>query len=59
MVADGKAVVKRVKPGGEIDTGAVIDQGLTGGELVIVDGLSLVRPGIEVRSNPSKMSGGS
>ena len=59
VVEDGKAVVKRVKPGGEIDTGAVIDQGLTGGELVIVDGLSLVRPGIEVRSNPSKMFGGS
>ena len=59
VVEDGKAVVKRVKPGGEIDTGAVIDQGLTGGELVIVDGLSLVRSGIEVRSNPSKMFGGS
>jgi membrane fusion protein (multidrug efflux system) len=59
VVEDGKAVVKRVRPGGESDTGAVIDQGLTGGELVIVDGLSLVRPGVEVRSNPSKMFGGS
>ena len=59
VVEDGKAVVKRVKPGGESDTGVVIDRGLTGSELVIVDGLSVVRPGIEVRPNPSKMLGGS
>jgi membrane fusion protein, multidrug efflux system len=59
VVEDGKAVVRRVKPGGEIDAGAMIDQGLTGDELVIVDGLSLVRPGIEVRASPSKMLGGS
>jgi membrane fusion protein, multidrug efflux system len=57
VVEDGKAVVRRVKPGGEIDAGAMIDQGLTGDELVIVDGLSLVRPGIEVRASPSKMLG--
>jgi membrane fusion protein (multidrug efflux system) len=59
VVEDGKAVVKRVKPGGESDTGVVIDRGLNGGELVIIDGLSVVRPGIEVRPNPSKMLGGS
>jgi membrane fusion protein (multidrug efflux system) len=57
-VEDGKAVVKRVKPGSESDTGVVIDQGLTGGELVIVDGLSLVRPGIEVRATPSRVLSG-
>ena len=58
-VEDGKATVKRVKPGSATDTGAVIDQGLTGGELVIVDGLLLVRPGIEVRATPSRtLSGG-
>jgi len=59
VVVDGKAAVKRVKPDGESDTGVAIDQGLTGDELVIVDGLSLVRPGIEVRPNPSKILGGS
>jgi membrane fusion protein (multidrug efflux system) len=58
-VENGKAAVKRVKPGGESDTGVVIDQGLTGGELVIVDGLLLVRPGIEVRATPARTLGGS
>jgi membrane fusion protein, multidrug efflux system len=58
-VEDGKAVVKRVKPGAENDTDIVIDQGLTGDELIIVDGLSLVHPGIEVQARRSReMSGG-
>jgi membrane fusion protein (multidrug efflux system) len=58
-VEDGKATVKRVKPGNTTDTGVVIEQGLSGGELVIVDGLLLVRPGIEVRATPSRaLSGG-
>jgi membrane fusion protein (multidrug efflux system) len=57
-VEDGKAAVKRVKPGDEIDAGVVIDQGLTGGELVIVDGLLLVHPGIEVRATPSRALNG-
>jgi membrane fusion protein (multidrug efflux system) len=58
-VEDGKAAVKLVKPGSEIDTGVVIDQGLMGGELVIVDGLLLVRPGIEVRATPARALNGS
>jgi membrane fusion protein, multidrug efflux system len=58
-VEDGKATVKRVKPGSATDTGVVVEEGLTGGELVIVDGLLLVRPGIEVRATPSRtLSGG-
>ena len=58
-VEDGKATVKRVKPGSTTDTGVVIEQGLSGGELVIVDGLLLVRPGIELRATPSRaLSGG-
>jgi len=58
-VEDGKAAVKRVKPGSTTDTGVVIEQGLSSGELVIVDGLLLVRPGIEVRATPSRtLSGG-
>jgi membrane fusion protein, multidrug efflux system len=58
-VEDGKAAVKRVKTGGESDTGVVIDQGLNEGELVIVEGLMLVRPGIEVRATPSRTLSGS
>jgi membrane fusion protein, multidrug efflux system len=58
-VEDGKATVKRVKPGSTTDTGVVIEQGLSGGELIIVDGLLLVRPGIEVHATLSRtLSGG-
>ena len=52
VVDDGKAVVKRVKPGGESGTGVVINEGLSGGEQVIVEGLQSVRPGTPVRANP-------
>jgi membrane fusion protein, multidrug efflux system len=57
-VQDGKAVVKRVKPGDGIDTGVVIEQGLTGDELVIVDGLLLVRPGSAVHATPARALNG-
>jgi membrane fusion protein (multidrug efflux system) len=56
VVEDGKAVVKRVKTGGESGTGAVIDEGLSGGELVIVDGLQSLRPGAPVRATPLAQS---
>jgi membrane fusion protein (multidrug efflux system) len=53
FVADaGKAVVRRVKVGSEEGTGVVIEQGLGGSELVIVDHLQSVRPGIAVRASP-------
>jgi membrane fusion protein (multidrug efflux system) len=52
VVEDGKAVVKRVKPGGESGAGVVVDSGLTGGEQVIVEGLQGVRPGTPVRATP-------
>jgi membrane fusion protein, multidrug efflux system len=58
-VEDGKTAIKRVKTGGETDTGVVIDQGLMGGELVIVEGLMLVHPGTEVRATPSRALSGS
>lgn len=58
-VEDAKAVVKRVKSGTEIDTGVVIEQGLTGDELIIVDGLSLVRPGVAVQATLSHPPSGS
>jgi membrane fusion protein, multidrug efflux system len=59
VVEASKAVVKRVKPGDGIDTGVVIEQGLTGGELVIVDGLLLVRPGSAVHATPARALNGS
>jgi membrane fusion protein, multidrug efflux system len=58
-IEDGRAAVRRVKTGGESETGVVIDQGLKGGELVVVEGLMLVHPGIEVRATPSRTLSGS
>jgi membrane fusion protein (multidrug efflux system) len=60
VVEDGKAVTKRVKPGGASGTGVVIDEGLAGGEQVIVEGFQGVRPGAAVRANPAQpaLSGG-
>ena len=52
VVEDGKAAVRRVKPGGESGAGIVIEQGLSGGEQVIVEGLQSLRPGAAVRANP-------
>src|SRR5262252_7443021 len=52
VVEDGKAVVKRVKSGGESGANVVIEAGLSGGEPVIVEGLQGVRPGIAVRATP-------
>lgn len=52
-VEDGRAVTKRVKPGqGGTGPDTVIDEGLSGGELIIVDGLQRVRPGVAVRASP-------
>ena len=52
VVENGKAAVRRVKTGGERGTDIVINDGLLGGEQVIVEGLQSVRPGTPVRANP-------
>jgi membrane fusion protein (multidrug efflux system) len=52
IVDDGKAVVRRVKPGGQSGTSAIVEEGLSGGEQVIVEGLQAVRPGAVVRATP-------
>ncbi len=52
VVQDGKAAVRRVKPGGESGTGIVIESGLSGGEQVIVEGLQSIRPGSPVLAQP-------
>jgi membrane fusion protein (multidrug efflux system) len=52
VVEDGKAVVKRIKPGGERGTDTVVQEGLSGNEQVIVEGLQGVRPGAAVKASP-------
>jgi len=57
VVEDGKAVMKRVKTGDPSGTGIVIESGLAGGELVIVEGLQSIRPGAPVRATPVTAAG--
>lgn len=51
-VEDGKAVVKRIKTGGEEGPNVVVSSGLKGGEQIIVQGLQSVRPGQPVQASP-------
>jgi membrane fusion protein (multidrug efflux system) len=55
-VEDGKAVTKRLELSGENGTGVVVEDGLSGGEQVIVQGLQGVRPGAAVRATPMMRS---
>ena len=55
-VEDGKAVVKRIKTGGESGTNIVVDEGLKGGEQIIVEGLQSIRPGQAVQAAPAATS---
>jgi len=52
VVEDGRAVVRRIKPGGESGINVVVDEGLKGGEQVIVEGLQSIRPGSSVQASP-------
>jgi membrane fusion protein (multidrug efflux system) len=51
-VEDGKAVVKRIKTSGESGANIVVDEGLKGGEQIIVEGLQSIRPGQAVQAAP-------
>ncbi len=51
-VEDGKAVVRRVKPGEEVGANISIDSGLKAGEQIIVEGIQGVRPGGRVLASP-------
>ncbi|MBV8456573.1 MAG: efflux RND transporter periplasmic adaptor subunit [Acetobacteraceae bacterium] len=53
VVEDGKAVVKRLKLGGEQGPYAVVNQGLKGGEQVVVQGMETLRPGSEAIASPA------
>jgi membrane fusion protein, multidrug efflux system len=52
LVVDGKAAVQRVKLGGESGPYAIVDDGLKGGEHVIVQGMESLRPGTPVVPSP-------
>jgi membrane fusion protein (multidrug efflux system) len=53
IVDDGKAAIRRIKIGDETGTDVIVEQGLTGGEQVIVEGLQAMRPGAPVRATPA------
>jgi membrane fusion protein, multidrug efflux system len=52
VVENGKSVVKRIKIGAEVGVDVVVEQGLNGGEQVIVQGLQNTRPGASVQATP-------
>ncbi len=52
-VADGKAVVRRVKLGGDSGPYAIINDGLQAGEQVVVQGMERLRAGTAVIANPA------
>jgi membrane fusion protein (multidrug efflux system) len=54
IVEDGKAVVRRLKLGQDLGRSFVVQEGLKGGEQVIVDGIATLRPGAAVVAAPSK-----
>ena len=54
FVADqGRAVVRRIRTGGGSGTGVIVEQGLSGGEQVIVEGIQSLRPDVAVSTSPS------
>jgi membrane fusion protein (multidrug efflux system) len=57
-VEDGKAVVRRVKPGGEVGANVSIDSGLKAGEQIIIEGLQGVRPNAPVLASPMPSEAG-
>ena len=54
FVADqGRAVVRRIRVGAGSGTGVIVEQGLSGGEQVIVEGIQSLRPDVAVSTSPS------
>jgi membrane fusion protein (multidrug efflux system) len=52
VVQDGKAAIRRVKPGVEVGAGIAIDSGLAAGDQVVVNGTQTLRPGAAVTASP-------
>jgi membrane fusion protein, multidrug efflux system len=57
FVADkGRALVRRIRISGASGTGVIVEQGLSGGEQVIVEGIQALRPDVAVSTSASKSS---
>jgi membrane fusion protein (multidrug efflux system) len=56
IVEDGKAAIRRVKTGAAVGEDIVITEGLSGSELVIVEGTQTLRPGAPVQAKPIESS---
>ncbi len=52
VVEDGKAAMRRIKTGAEVGNDVVVTDGLSQGDMVIVQGLTNVRPGAPVAASP-------
>lgn len=57
IVQDGKAAVRRLKLGAENGADVVVEEGLKGGEQVVVQGLQTLRPGAAVSAAPMPSGG--
>lgn len=57
-VEDGKAVAKRVKVGVQAGSYVAIDQGLSGNEQIVIQGLQNLRPGVPVLASPVTLTTG-
>jgi membrane fusion protein (multidrug efflux system) len=53
IVEDNKAAIRRIKLGGETGPNAIVDEGLKGGEQVVVQGAESLRPGVAVLASPA------
>ncbi len=52
VVEDGKAAMRRIESGADVGSDVVVTNGLSQGDLVIVEGLTNVRPGAPVAASP-------
>jgi membrane fusion protein (multidrug efflux system) len=52
VAQDGRAVVKRLRTGASVGPDVVVSSGLSGGEQVITEGLTALRPNAPVSANP-------
>ncbi len=51
IVDNGKAAIRRLKVSGAHGADMIVEEGLSGGELVIVEGLQKIHAGVPVRAN--------
>lgn len=56
-VENGEAVVKRLKLAGTKGAGAIVQEGLSGGEAIVVQGAQNLKPGAAVVAEPVQLTG--